>query len=373
MILLVTQILLVLVFPFVNAGLTDLCGLNCFPAVQMKRRFYIYWNVPTFMCHKYGMNFSEVKQFNILQNNDDQFRGNVITILYDPGKFPAMVPLEQYPQQGKYKRRNGGVPQMGKFDKHKAAFIQDLTELIPDPDFSGVGVIDFERWKPIFRQNWGDTTIHKNISIELVKKVHSLWSYSTIKSEATRLFEKYAKYFMEETLNLAREYRLKGDWGYYGYPYCYNLSPGNPSKDCDPTAMSENDKMSWLFNKQDVLLPSVYVKYFLKPEDRAGLVMGRVKEAARISRNLKHKPRVLPYWWYKYTDQMDVYLSQKDVENTFKEILFNEGEGIIIWGSSRDVDSESKCKTLRSYLKTILGPIASAVLSAANDATPLGF
>nr|ACD61711.1 hyaluronidase [Orancistrocerus drewseni] len=374
MILLVAQLLLVLIYPFVHAGLVDLCGLNCFPAATPpKRHFYIYWNVPTVMCHKYGLDFSEVKTFNILQNNDDKFRGDIMTIMYDPGQFPAMVPHEQYPGQDKYKRRNGGVPQMGKFNKHKTAFIEDLDTQIPNVNFSGIGVIDFEKWKPIFRQNWGETRIHKNISIELVKQVHSLWSYSTIKSEAAKQFEKHARYFMEETLNVARENRVKADWGYYGYPYCYNLSPGNPGSDCDSTAMSENDKMSWLFNNQNVLLPSVYVKFFLKAEERVGLVRGRVKEAVRIMRNTKHKPRVIPYWWYKYTDQTNVYLSQKDVENTFKEILFNDGEGIIIWGSSADVDSRSKCKSLRSYLTTVLGPIALAVENAANNGTPLTF
>jgi hyaluronoglucosaminidase len=54
--------------------------------------FQVYWNVPTFMCHKYGMDFREVsKKFGIVQNDQDKFRGEEIVILYDPGNFPALL------------------------------------------------------------------------------------------------------------------------------------------------------------------------------------------------------------------------------------------------------------------------------------------
>ena len=54
--------------------------------------FKIYWNVPTFMCHKHGYNFDEIsKNFSIIQNINDEFRGNKISILYDPGLFPALL------------------------------------------------------------------------------------------------------------------------------------------------------------------------------------------------------------------------------------------------------------------------------------------
>lgn len=54
--------------------------------------FNIYWNVPTFMCHKYGLHFEEVSEkYGILQNTMDNFRGEEIAILYDPGTFPALL------------------------------------------------------------------------------------------------------------------------------------------------------------------------------------------------------------------------------------------------------------------------------------------
>lgn len=43
------------------------------------------------MCHKHGMKFKELKDFGIYQNTEDNFRGEKIAILYDPGMFPALL------------------------------------------------------------------------------------------------------------------------------------------------------------------------------------------------------------------------------------------------------------------------------------------
>lgn len=43
------------------------------------------------MCHKYGMFFEDVQGFGIKQNRKDQFRGDELAILYDPGVFPALL------------------------------------------------------------------------------------------------------------------------------------------------------------------------------------------------------------------------------------------------------------------------------------------
>lgn len=52
---------------------------------------FVYWNVPSFVCHKYGVTFENLEDFGIRQNVDDKFRGEKIAILYDPGMFPALL------------------------------------------------------------------------------------------------------------------------------------------------------------------------------------------------------------------------------------------------------------------------------------------
>ncbi|KAI4490265.1 hypothetical protein M0802_010793 [Mischocyttarus mexicanus] len=302
-----------------------------------KRVFNIYWNVPTFMCHQYGINFDEVTEFNIKHNSKDNFRGETLAIYYDPGLFPALIPLNN------------------------------------DKNFNGIAVIDFERWRPIFRQNWGNTQIHKEYSIKLVRNEHPNWSETMIETEAMKKFEKYARYFMEETLKLGKKIRKRAKWGYYAFPYCYNVTPNNPGPNCDIKATIENDRMSWMYNNQEILLPSVYVRYAQTPEERVYLVQGRVEEAVRISNNLEHLPSVLTYWWYAYQDKVDLFLSETDVKKTFQEIVTNGGDGIIIWGSSSDVNTLSKCKKLREYLLNTLGPIAVNVTETVNRRSSQNF
>lgn len=98
--------------------------------------FPVYWNVPTFQCHKYGYNFTEVSEWGIKQNVDDVFRGDKISLLYDPGLFPAL--MQNGGSRSDYVVRNGGVPHEGNLTKHLETFTQDLIKkLVPDPGYSG--------------------------------------------------------------------------------------------------------------------------------------------------------------------------------------------------------------------------------------------
>lgn len=66
-----------------------------------------------------------------------------------------------------------------------------------------------------------------------------------------------------------------------------------------------------MFNLQDVILPSVYLSASLNKNDRMGLITGRVNEAIRISKRFtkpSNKP-VLSYFWYKYQDDRDKFLT----------------------------------------------------------------
>lgn len=138
--------------------------------------------------------------------------------------------------------RNGGVPQEGNLTKHLEVFREHLINQIPDKSFHGVGVIDFESWRPIFRQNWASLQPYKKLSIEIVRRKHPFWDNQSVEQEAKRRFEKYGKLFMEETLKAAKQIRPSASWGYYAYPYCYNLTPNQHSSQCDSATMLENDK-----------------------------------------------------------------------------------------------------------------------------------
>jgi len=133
------------------------------------------------------------------------------------------------------------VPQEGDLREHLEVFRKHLTEQIPDDSFSGIGVIDFESWRPIFRQNWASLEPYKTLSIKLERERHPLWSDAAVNKEAKRRFEKYGRIFMEETLKMAKKLRPRAAWGYYGYPHCFNQTPGQRDAHCSRQAMTEND------------------------------------------------------------------------------------------------------------------------------------
>lgn len=103
---------------------------------KFQKTFKIIWNVPSFQCHKYGLNFSEVSKWGITQNYADPFRGDKIALLYDPGLYPALL---ETTAEGDLVRRNGGVPQEGNITLHLEIFADQIkNKLIPDENFAGL-------------------------------------------------------------------------------------------------------------------------------------------------------------------------------------------------------------------------------------------
>lgn len=97
------------------------------------RNLKVYWNIPTFQCRPHKINFSYLAtKYNFIHNKNDDFQGDEIAILYDPGYFPAI-----FKENGKTFYRNGGVPQVGNLSDHIQTFEKTMDELIPDQRFSG--------------------------------------------------------------------------------------------------------------------------------------------------------------------------------------------------------------------------------------------
>ena len=73
------------------------------------------------------------QRFNISQNAGDEFRGDKIVILYDPGDFPALL----RDKAGKLQPRNGGVPQLGNLTEHLNKLRAEIEQMLPDRNFNG--------------------------------------------------------------------------------------------------------------------------------------------------------------------------------------------------------------------------------------------
>lgn len=138
--------------------------------------------------------------------------------------------------------RNGGVPQEGNLTRHLELFRDHVVEQITDESFAGVGIIDFESWRPIFRQNWASLAPYRDLSLKIAKQRYPRLDKKSVERQAVRDFEAWGRVFMEETLKAAKSLRPRATWGYYAYPYCYNLTPQQPTFGCDPKVVTENNE-----------------------------------------------------------------------------------------------------------------------------------
>lgn len=78
----------------------------------------------------------------------------------------------------------------------------------------------------------------------------------------------------------------------------------------------------------------------IKPEDRASMVRGRVREAMRLAQRSRGdgNARVIAYHRYVFTDTKK-FVGEKDTFDVINAIRTTGGDGVILWGSSFDLNS----------------------------------
>lgn len=238
-VLLLTQLIVIL--PFI-----DTSSLPDWP-------YTIVWNCATTLCARKGFSFN-VTKFDILQNYNDSRAGKYITLIPRVGRFP------QIESSGEY--TNGGIPQLGDLVAHVGNVTVDIKNLIPEEDYSGLAVIDFEAWRPLFEHNFDDLEIYQNASIELVKKQNPTWANineSLIVATAKAQWDSAAQMFMESTLMIARQLRPNALWGYYGFPRCFG---DTVNLECSNDTTAANDQLMWLFEASTAMFPSLYTSKY---------------------------------------------------------------------------------------------------------------
>ena len=120
---------------------------------------------------------------------------------------------------------NGGVPQAANLSAHLAELRATVVHFVPDPDWDGLAVFDFEEWTNIWELmvdggtpgGW-HSIAYQNYSIELERRAHPRWSEGALVAAAKANFETAATEFLVETLRTCSALRPKAKWGFYGYP-----------------------------------------------------------------------------------------------------------------------------------------------------------
>ncbi|XP_060738021.1 hyaluronidase-3 isoform X1 [Tachysurus vachellii] len=344
-----------LIFTLFFSGIVSDSG-----SVIRKQGFSVVWNMPTSKCQRvFGVSLP-LHQHGIIYNAEQKFKGENISLFYECqlGLYPYIS------HEGL--SVNGGVPQKGNLGRHLALSEEQIRGLLQN-SFSGLAVVDWEKWQPQWIRNYGTRHAYIDLSKQLVREKHPEMSEEEVTSLAMTEFEKAARSYMEETLKLGVKARPKGLWGFYGYPGCYNdqrrVDSGYTGQ-CKPRAVALNDRLSFLWQQSTALYPSVYVHLGLAGHPNTRLmVRHRVLEAFRVvSQRGRGSPQlpVLPYARVAFTRTLK-FLNQTDLENTLGEVASLGAAGVVLWGEMAFAKSKQQCVLLRDYIRSVLGVYVDAL------------
>ncbi|XP_073325579.1 hyaluronidase-3-like isoform X1 [Pagrus major] len=334
------------------------------------RPFVVVWNMPTAQCQKRYKIRLELRDFDIVENRQQRFQGQKMTIFYRDrlGKYPYLS------RDGR--KVNGGIPQLGDLSAHLTSTVTQVTSML-QPDFSGLAVIDWEEWRPLWGGNFGAKMEYRRLSKLLVREERPDLSEGDIISLAREWFEESARRFMEETLRSVVRDRPNGLWGFYGFPACLNKNKRKTDKNytgrCHRGTKRQNDRLCWLWCQSTALYPSIYLPQRLAgSKDAALMVRHRLLEALRVASDLRHnntthvaKP-VLPYARLAFTHTL-TFLNKTDLRHTLGESAALGAAGVVLWGELKFAKSKHQCILLRNYIRTVLGPFVRKLRSDTNS------
>uniref|UniRef100_A0A3Q3IIS4 Hyaluronidase n=2 Tax=Monopterus albus TaxID=43700 RepID=A0A3Q3IIS4_MONAL len=327
--------------------------------------FLTVWNAPTANCFsQYGVDL-DLGIFNIVHNQNQSFMGDNITIFYSDrfGLYPRY--------SGQDQAINGGVPQNASLEKHLRVVYKNISTAIPDRNFPGLAVVDWENWRPLWARNWDSMQVYREASKALVRLDHPDWSPAKVEAEARVQFEDAARKFMEETLKLGKQERPNGLWGYYGFPNCYNYYSDkitNYTGECPAIEIKRNNQLLWLWKVSSALYPDIYLSLNLRNLSQEVLFYThhRILEAMRVGDRVT--PSGLPVFTYArivYTYTLE-FLSQEHLVYTIGESVALGSTGVVLWGDSTYSKSRATCNSVRSYIDNTLGPYLVNVTAAAT-------
>lgn len=329
--------------------------------IIFNKPFITVWNAPTADCKSSFDVDLNLGIFDIIANQNESFIGQNITIFYEDK-------LGYYPYYNKSGVSvNGGTPQNASLKDHIAKAKVDVETLIPQKDFDGMSVIDWESWRPLWFRDWDQKDIYREKSKQLVRMQHPDWSDSQVAKQAQIEYERAARAFMGQTLKVSKGLRPKGLWGYYGFPCCYNdeFSKHYTGK-CPDIEMKRNDQLAWLWKESIALYPSIYLSAKLRSTLSAQrYVHYRMKEGLRLAEmGLNYSLPVIPYARIVYENTME-FLTEIDLVHTIGESASMGAAGIVLWGNKDYAHSQESCLALKAYINGLLGSYIVNVTTAA--------
>lgn len=323
------------------------------------------WNAPTEDCApRHGIRF-QLDQFQIVASPNEGFVKQNLTIFYKDrlGLYPYFE-SDETPV-------NGGLPQVVSLTQHLDKMPEGVRKYIREERATGLAVIDWEEWRPLWIRNWENKDIYRRHSRDLVRQKNPTWSELQVGKVAQQEFEMSARKFMLETLKHAKNLRPNQLWGFYLFPDCYNHDYRRTLESytgrCPDVEVARNEQLKWLWTESTALYPSIYMSTVLRSSASGRqFVRNRVKEGMRLASSGTGLARpVFVYTRPTYANSLE-QLTETDLVSTIGESVALGAAGIILWGDAAYASSRTSCSDLDAYLRGTLSQYLLNVSTAAE-------
>lgn len=112
---------------------------------------------------------------------------------------------------------NGGVPQAANITAHLIQLALDIENSIPDPDFTGLAILDWEAWRPLTSENDDSLSCYTEYSKRLVRAEGgpNAGNATWVNLEAAARFDAGAQAFFTATVREIKKLRPQARVGFY--------------------------------------------------------------------------------------------------------------------------------------------------------------
>lgn len=268
----------------------------------------------------------------------------------------------------------------GFYAAHATKVTADLNESIPDKNFTGIILLDYEHWWPNWE--WSSRVTPAWTNYIRTQRPDLLAGHMAQEEEGiirNAYLAEVRKYY-EFTINLCRTLRPKARVTVYGLPLgSYWIFNGGTQSGVNLARYREIHQvdLKWYFDLIDVVCPTIYQSYPVKtppgpgqfePTGPTNHVMGIVAEAVAAARG---KP-VMPFMQFRYHPSSAVggqLMTQESLDICIRAPKLAGATGIVIWDFFYQ---ESELNEWQNYYDNFARSTLSTTLSNGHNGGPGG-
>ncbi len=279
-----------------------------------------------------------------------------------PGVIAGRVVLFTEPNLGRYPKLwkgqwvNSGTPVEADLAAHLEKAARDVDRLIPDPEWDGFAVIDYEHWGVFW--NGGASPEYQDRVRSLIRARHPSATEDTVEAIAEKEWNEKSRAFMFETIALCRRLRPKAKWGFFGYP---KIGFGTITAE----VAERIEKQRFIFDHVDAVYPEVYARRVStdKPTGDtrfapAGHFERYIDNMILWSKRLSGDKPVMAYATLQHNSQHDdirqTPLTDADLETMLTRPMLAGADGVILWDA---VGSNERAVRLRDQFYNRVVPL----------------